>query len=140
MDIVFRCAKLWAGGFVGFVALDLMWIGVLASGLYRRQIGHVLNVVDGHLVVNIPAALATWGVIVAGIQIFVIPRASDSGVATALLFGALYGFVVYGTYDLTNYSLVKAWPLTITLVDMAWGTFACAAISAGMHWLNRSLG
>jgi uncharacterized membrane protein len=140
MDLIVRCAKLWAGGFVGFVVLDLVWIGGLASGLYRRQIGHVLNVVNGSLVVNIPAALATWAVIVAGIQIFVIPRASDTGVATAVMFGAVYGLVVYGTYDLTNYSLVKDWPLTITLVDMAWGMFACAVVSAGMYWLNRVLG
>jgi uncharacterized membrane protein len=57
-----------------------------------------------------------------------------------IFFGALYGLVVYGTYDLTNYSLVKDWPLTITLVDMAWGTFACATVSTWMYWLNRALG
>ena len=47
---------------------------------------------------------------------------------TALLGGVL-GFLAYATYDLTNYSVLKTWPLKLTIIDIAWGTFLTATIS-----------
>ena len=139
MAMLVKALKLWGAGFIGFITLDLIWIGYVAAGLYRRQIGHVLNLVDGRPVVNVPAALATWAVIVAGIQLFALPRAAGGGAGMAFLWGAVYGLVLYGTYDLTNYSLVKDWPLPITVIDMAWGAVACGTITAGTQLLNRVL-
>jgi len=37
---------------------------------------------------------------------------------------------MYATYDLTNQATMKDWPVTITLIDLAWGTFITAATSA----------
>jgi uncharacterized membrane protein len=70
-----------------------------------------------------------------GIALFVIPRAST--VSLAAVYGALFGLVVYGVYDFTNYSTLRQWPFVLTLVDVAWGTCASAACAAVVRWVVR---
>jgi uncharacterized membrane protein len=135
---VLKLIKLWGIGFVAFTALDLIWIGFVASKLYHGQIGHLLNLVEGEMKVNVPAALATWVLIVGGIVFFVAPKVSnDNSLLVPFLWGALYGFILYGVYDLTNYAVLKGWPLAITLFDIAWGTFACAVTAVLISYVNR---
>lgn len=58
-----------------------------------------------------------------------------------LLQGAIMGVLLYGTVDLTNCALVSNWSWMISLVDMAWGTTACAVtalVQFNLHqWLSR---
>ncbi len=127
MAAIVRIGLPWISGLVGLVLLELLWIGFVASGLYRTQIGHLLNVVDGKMAVNISAALATWAVIVTGVQLFVLPQFSVKGSLPLLMrWGALFGLTVYAVYDLTNYAVIKNWPLTLTIVDIVWGAVVCS--------------
>jgi uncharacterized membrane protein len=133
MAAIVRFGVPWFAGLVGLVLLDLLWIGFVASSLYRNQIGHLLNIVNGQMVVNVPAAVATWAVIVTGVQLFVIPRASVTGsIPSLVLWGALFGLITYAVYDLTNYAVIKNWPLTVTIVDIVWGAFVCSMTSLCM--------
>jgi uncharacterized membrane protein len=130
----------WIAGLVGLVLLDMLWIGFVASGLYRNQIGHLLHIVDGQMVVRVPAALATWAVIVTGIQLFVLPRVSETGsITSTMLWGALFGLVVYAVYDLTNYAVIRNWPLTVTVVDIVWGAVVCSMTALCMGLACRAL-
>ena len=61
MAAIARLFVPWIAGLVGLVLLDLLWIGLVASGLCRNQIGHQLNPADGKMAVNVPAAVARWG-------------------------------------------------------------------------------
>ena len=61
------------------------------------------------------------------------PRFSQQGLrdlAAAIGYGALFGLVVYGVYDFTNYSTLRQWPFVLTLADVAWGAVASAACAA----------
>lgn len=137
---IMRVGVPWIAGLVGLVLLDLLWIGFVASGLYRNQIGHLLNIVNGQMVVNVPAAVATWAVIVTGVQLFVLPRTSVSGSMLSLvLWGALFGLIVYAVYDLTNYAVIKNWPLTVTVVDIFWGAFVCSMTALCMGLATRAM-
>ncbi len=53
------------------------------------------------------------------------------------MLGALFGLFAYATYDLTNLAVVRDWPVTLSFVDMAWGTFASAVASAAGAWAMR---
>jgi uncharacterized membrane protein len=76
------------------------------------------------------AALAFYLLFVVGVLVFVVvPGVEDGSLRTTLLKGALFGLIAYGTYDLTNQATVKNWPLTITAVDMVWGTALSVAVS-----------
>jgi uncharacterized membrane protein len=52
-----------------------------------------------------------------------------AGVANAVLNGALLGMICYATYDLTNQATLKHWPVSLTLIDIAWGMSATALAS-----------
>jgi len=102
-----------------FSIIDFIWLGLVAKRLYRRQLGFLLR--DK---ANIPAAVTFYILFVIGLVFFVINPALNRGNAQvyyAVLHGGLYGLFTYATYDLTNLSTVKGWPLTITLIDLAWG-------------------
>ena len=141
MTTMIRLGVPWIAGLVALILLDFLWIGLVASGLYRAQIGYLLNIVDGRMTVNVPAAIATWAVIVTGVQIFVVPRVSQTGPITSfLLWGALFGLIVYAVYDLTNYAVIKNWPLTVTIVDIIWGAFVCSMTTLCIGLVSRAIG
>ena len=70
-----------------------------------------------------------------GIAVFVIPRASTVSLAAA--YGALFGLVVYGVYDFTNYSTLRQWPFVLTLADVAWGAAASAVAAVAVRSVVR---
>jgi uncharacterized membrane protein len=59
---------------------------------------------------------------------------------SALLYGALFGFVSYATYDLSNLATLQGWPLWVTLVDMAWGATLAATVATATFFVWRQLG
>ena len=120
--------KLAAVGAVAFMVLDGIWLGVLMKNFYRNQLAPIVRLADGGIAPNWPAALVVYALLGTGIALFVIPRAAT--VSLAALYGALFGLVVYGVYDFTNYSTLRQWPFVLTLADVAWGTAATAACSA----------
>ena len=102
-----------------FSVIDFIWLGLVAKQLYRRYIGFLLR--DK---ANIPAAIIFYTLFIIGLIIFVINPAlnrENDQIYYAALYGGLYGLFTYATYDLTNLSTVKGWPLTITVIDLAWG-------------------
>ncbi len=59
------------------------------------------------------------------------PALVEDSWRVALFTGAFFGFITYATYDLTNLATVKNWPLTVTIVDLLWGTILGASVSMG---------
>ena len=117
----------YAATLVLMVALDLVWLGVIAKPLYQQAIGHLMAERP-----NIPVALIFYAVYAFGLMVFAVtPDQSGPGWSKAILVGALFGFFAYATYDLTNLATLKNWPVSIALVDVLWGTFVSAA-SAGV--------
>ena len=118
-------AKIYVAALVGFLAIDMLWLGVVARGFYRRHLGFLFA--DQ---VNWWAAFSFYLLFVAGVLVFaVVPALQAGSLSRALLLGGLLGLLTYGTYDLTNLATLKNWPLVVTLVDMAWGTVLTAAVS-----------
>jgi uncharacterized membrane protein len=119
-------------------ALDFVWLGVFASGLYKKGLGSFLRMSGTDLQPIIWAALVVYLAIPLGIILFVLPRISVTNLtASALLWGAIYGIVVYTVYDMTNYSLVRDWPLRVALIDICWGGVLNAIGTVAAAWLDR---
>ena len=120
--------KLAAIGAVAFMVLDGVWLGLLMKNFYREQLAPIVRLRDGGMAPNWPAAFVVYVLLGTGIALFVIPRASTVSLAAA--YGALFGLVVYGVYDFTNYSTLRQWPFVLTLADLVWGVVASAACAA----------
>jgi uncharacterized membrane protein len=117
-----------------FAGIDLIWLGVIAKGFYRAQLGDLMAPQ-----LNIWAAVAFYLTYAAGLVIFAIRPAMISGAWTdAALFGAMFGAVAYATYDLTNLASLRNWPVILTVVDVAWGTLLSAMAAALAFVATRS--
>jgi uncharacterized membrane protein len=106
-----------------FTLVDLVWLVKVAPKLYRSQIGHLMA--DK---VNYPGAILFYIIFIVGLVYFVI-YPSESNVLQAWLNGSIFGLVTYATYDLTNLATLKAWPIKITIIDLAWGSFVTGITS-----------
>lgn len=124
---VVQWAKMYAVALVLFLALDMVWLGVVARGFYDRSMAPVVE-----MRISWPAALLFYAIYVVGILVFGLrPALADGSACTAALWGALFGFFTYATYDLTNLATVRDWPKLLVVVDITWGTLLCTAVSAG---------
>ena len=127
--------KLAAVGAVAFMVLDGIWLGLLMKNFYRDQLAPIARLVDGGFAPNWPAAFVVYVLLGTGIALFVMPQAPT--VAAAAGFGAVFGLVVYGVYDFTNYATLRQYPFVLTLADTAWGTLASAAAAVAMRLVVR---
>ncbi len=121
--------------FVVFLVIDLIWLGFVAKKLYNRYLGYLLaeNV-------NWIAAIIFYILFVMGMMYFVIVPALDAGSwSLALISGAIYGFITYATYDLTNLSTVRDWPLKITIIDLIWGTSLSTLVSVISYFIITAI-
>lgn len=115
-----------------FFAIDMVWLGFVASSFYKNQLGHLLGPV------NWPVAISFYLIFLVGLLIFAIaPALAGRGLMHAIVFGALFGFFTYATYDLTNWATLRDWPWQVALVDMLWGTVLSASV-AGLTYLVAS--
>ncbi|MBF0678976.1 MAG: DUF2177 family protein [Devosia sp.] len=118
-----------------FFAIDFVWLSTATRFLYKPQMGALLA--DSP---NLPVAAAFYLVYLIGVTVFaILPAANANSWLMALGLGALLGLVAYGTYDFTNLATIRDWPVLVTIVDLAWGTFLTAlAATAGFfavrHW------
>lgn len=112
--------------FTVMLAIDLLWLGVIAKPLYQKGIGHLMS--DSP---NLVAAGIFYVIFPIGLMLFAVaPFGAEPDLERVLISAAAFGFFAYATYDLTNLTLMKNWPLSLSIIDVAWGTFA-SAVSAG---------
>jgi uncharacterized membrane protein len=117
--------KIYLAAFVAFLAIDMVWLIIVARKFYRKQLGFLLSDQP-----NWWAAIAFYLLFVAGLLVFaIVPGLEAGSLREGLLLGGFFGLVAYATYDLTNMATVKDWPWLLTLVDMAWGAVLATSVS-----------
>lgn len=116
-----------------FFVVDFAWLSAMAPRFYKPTLGDIA--IPGF---NLAPAVVFYLLYPIGLIIFAISPALKAGSwTTALLYGALFGFFTYATYDLTNHATLRNWTTSLTLVDVAWGTFL-AAVAAVAGFLAAS--
>lgn len=118
---------------VTFLAIDAVWLSVVARNFYFERIGSLMLEKPNFL-----AAGAFYAFYVIGIVVFAVAPALKTGsVTTALGYGALLGLVAYGTYDMSNYATLKNWPVSVVVVDIIWGGILTGVSAAIGFYLTR---
>lgn len=118
---------------VVFFCIDLLWLGIVAKGLYHRLLGDFLA--DQ---VNWTAAIIFYLLFIVGIFVFaILPAIEKDSVRQAILLGGLFGFFTYATYDLTNLATLQNWPLKIVFIDITWGVVLTALVSVSGFYIVK---
>jgi len=123
---------------LAFLVCEIAWLGFVARDFYYSEIGFLLS--DSP---NWYAAAAFYVVFITGLTVFVVTPAVRRGSRwSGVAWGAFFGVVTYATYDLTNLATVEGWPLSVTLVDIAWGATISAiatlvSVSVGIRWAAK---
>jgi uncharacterized membrane protein len=108
-----------------FVGLDMVWLSTMAPRYYRPILGDIA--LNG---VALGPAAVFYLIYPIGLMIFaILPGLKSSSLSTAAMYGALFGFFTYATYDFTNQATLRNWSTSLSLIDVAWGTIL-AAVSA----------
>ncbi len=117
--------KLYFFTLLAFLAIDMVWLVLVARGFYQKYLGFLLRTPP-----NWSAAILFYLLFVLGLLVFVILPSLETGSTRKLLvLGALFGLVTYATYDLTNLATVKDWPWVVTVVDLLWGSILATSVS-----------
>ncbi len=111
---------------ISLLALDIVWIGLVAKIFYQKHIGFIMAEKFA-----IAPAVIFYVLYAFGIMYFVVnPALAAKSLSSAIFRGALLGLLAYGAYDLTNHATLAKWPMKVTIVDMLWGTVLTALVSA----------
>lgn len=102
------------------VLLDVLWLGFLAKDIYADGIGHLMAAEP-----RFGPAIAFYLLYAVGLMVFALaPHGPRRSLRTTLALAALFGTVAYATYDLSNLATLRDWPLSVALIDIAWGCVA----------------
>lgn len=108
-----------------FLIIDLIWLNLIAKNLYQKEIGNLLLKNPNIL----PAFLFYALFIVALLILVLIPGIQSYTLLKTILFGAVFGFITYATYDLTNLATLDGWSIKMTITDLIWGTSVTTLIT-----------
>lgn len=116
-----------------FMAIDMCWIRVIMGSFYRAQMASFFrfNMQLTHQFLGV----FVWFLLTIGLLYFVLPVSTT--IYTAMLNGLIFGLVVYGVYDLTNYVVINNWSLVLLFVDLAWGCAINSFMAMLIFMLNE---
>lgn len=118
---------------VVFFIIDIAWIGGFAKKFYWGNMGSLLK--DD---INWIAALIFYLLYIVGIFVFaIVPAVKAESLQHAIIYGALFGFFCYATYDLTNLATMKGFPMKVAIVDMIWGVILTSSVATAGFYITR---
>ncbi len=126
--------KMYLIAFIVFIVVDAIWLGLIATRFYKTNIGHLMAEKP-----NFIAAGIFYLLFIVGVVFFTYNGIAEQNFGKALLAGAVFGFMTYATYDLTNLATLKDWPITVTIVDLLWGTFLSSVMTTATYFIYHAL-
>jgi len=120
-----------------FLAIDAIWLGVITKKFYASQLGSLMR----EDVLFVPAGIF-YLLYAAGIVILAVrPEQPSLSLTNVAFYGAVVGFIAYGTYNATNVATLKDWPVLMSAVDFVWGICLSSVVAViGAMALRKFVG
>ena len=97
--------------FIIFILLDALFIYVNRN-IFLKNIGNVLK---EPIKLDLLSMIIAYSFLYGGFYFFIINQNSP------IYHAFILGMVINGTYEFTNRSIIKDWPLYTSLIDTLWG-------------------
>jgi uncharacterized membrane protein len=117
-----RLAAAYVSMVIASSSMEGIWYLGIASDLYEKEIGSLMNVQFDVLVAAIFYLVYALGAIVFSVR----PALESRSLATALQRGAMLGFFCFSAHDLTDLADIHGYTWKIALIDISWGIFMTA--------------
>ena len=118
-----------------FIVVFLLYIvldGTMMVLFMAKYFGGVVQKIQGgrKLGARISPAVLCFIILAFGLVYFVLDRIRDDHIVEdSFRYGGVFGAVVYGVFDLTNYAIFTDYTAGTVLIDMAWGTILASVVS-----------
>tara|TARA_B100000945_G_C20298378_1_gene556759 strand:- start:401 stop:784 length:384 start_codon:yes stop_codon:yes gene_type:complete len=113
------------------LVLDFLWLTLFMGPKYKIMIP---NIQGSPLKTNIYYAIIVYILMIIGQQIFVKPLINSY--KDALIYGSLFGIILFGVYDFTAGAVIKNWDLNLALIDVLWGSLLLTVSSLPFAYLK----
>ena len=118
-----------------FVFAEMIVLTKFMQPLFQKNIGHLMRDQT-----NYSFAAIFYLVYVAGVFWF----ATRAGVksesfAVALFSGAFLGLLSFGTYEITNYLILRDWKISLVIIDTSWGIIITGTMASLGYKINNLL-
>lgn len=114
-----------------FLLIDVIWIAVFAGEFYQQQLSGILKSTPDYSLVGLFYLCYAAGAIYLCVRTAV-------NKFEVLLSGAVFGALAYGTFSVTNYTLLTVWTMPVVISDVLWGAFITAVSSLAAYRFYRS--
>lgn len=117
-----KLAIIYAISLVVMLGLDFVWLSATGNTIYRPNMQGLIREK-----INLLPAVGFYALFAFAVAyLIVLPAVSGETVnlVDMSLRAGVLGLACYATYSLTGLSIIRDWPLNVSLIDMAWGTVA----------------
>ena len=102
---------------VAMLLLDFFYLS-LSSKMFMKML---MDVQGEAVKLKIAGAIACYIFLIGGLNYFIISK------RRSLIEAFLFGIVIYGVYETTNYSILNKWTISSLVLDTLWGGILMAA-------------
>ena len=110
---------------ITFIILDIVWFSFSTKLIYEPTI---FNIQKEPLQIRFIGGLISWLLLALGLYLFVLPLSHN--LTDVMKYGALYGLIIYGIYNGTNYAILNNYDSKIFFPDLIWGIIISTLTSA----------
>lgn len=127
----------WLAGFFTLTVLDVIWLGYIIQDIIQKDFAPFTTITNGSIDILLGVGLLAWAIISLGCVYFA--SYQSQSFKEVLSKGALFGFVLYGCYELTNLTFFTNYPVRFVALDIFWGIFVCTAVSLSGFMVKEKL-
>ncbi len=114
-------------GFITIIILDYLWLWRIIHDFIKSEFDELVSIREWTVNISLFYWLLAWAVIVFGCLFFVVIPSDNF--LEVLWRWAIFWFVLYFTYDFTNLTFIKNYPIRFALIDVLWWSLLCSLIS-----------
>jgi uncharacterized membrane protein len=119
----------------------LICVDLILVSSIKNSYNKMINEIQGSpMDARILPALLAYPVMALGVFLFVVPKIRKNNIAAdAITYGASFGLVLYGTYDLTIYCVLSKWWLSVVIIEIIGGMFVMTFVSGLVKYFSLKI-
>lgn len=124
----------WLISFIFLVIFDMLWFVVSMPTVYKP----LFNDIQKKFIFRVWSGIVVWiliGLFIAIDQCWTIKTTPFD----RRILGFIYGFIIYGVYNFTNYATIYKYNLKVVFTDTLWGSLNIGMTTLIVHHLLRSI-